>query len=438
MIRILSLILASILLLGGCSETKMQPAMTSYATESYKTATNDIPTFDEYVEAKIGKFENNIREFGKRANFIDISENLTAYIVYPKTNEEFLDSAIMKWIEDTVSFYKLKNPSESFILSVSYDSCLVDKNTVSIKLYGTYSATNSNFSEDIIKTFNAKLNRKKLITIKNITKNTKKLKNKLIQKSGLSRKVANSGNILEHFYMTKDGVEIILTCKQYFPEAKGIKSFLFKYDELKFPSETSDNGKPKIALTFDDGPSAHTERLLNIFAQHGAKGTFFVLGEQFSGKENTLKRIVNEGHQIGNHTWNHRQLTKLTVQEITDELLSTANKIFDITGVDCTIMRPPYGSFDDKVKEVCKDLEFPVINWSVDTLDWEIKDAELVYEEVMNSAYEGAIILCHDIYKTTIDAMELAVPDLIAEGYELVTVSELLGDLTPGKVHRKK
>ena len=126
------------------------------------------------------------------------------------------------------------------------------------------------------------------------------------------------------------------------------------------------------------------------------------------------------------NTWNHRQLTRLTSQEITDQIMMTRAKIFEVTGVDCTIVRPPYGACNDNVQGVGITTGVSFINWSVDTLDWKNKNAQAIYNEIISTAKNGDIILCHDLHKTTVDAMELVIPKLIADGYQLVTVSELM------------
>lgn len=202
-----------------------------------------------------------------------------------------------------------------------------------------------------------------------------------------------------------------------------------------------DPDKPLLALTFDDGPSAHTKRLLDIFEQNGGRGTFFVTGSTIGKRADTVRRIVNEGHEIANHSWSHKNLTELSNKDIASELKKTNNKIFEITGVKCKLARPPYGAYNDEVKLVGKELGMAYILWSYDTLDWKTKDAQAVYDAVMSGAKDGRIILCHDLHKTTVDAMEMAIPALIEEGYQLVTVSELLtargGSIKAGSVYNR-
>ena len=203
--------------------------------------------------------------------------------------------------------------------------------------------------------------------------------------------------------------------------------------------EGIDPDKPMIALTFDDGPSVHTPRLLNAFKKHGGKGTFFVVGNLLDKNKVTAKRIVNEGHEIASHSWAHADLSQLSLEKAQKDLQKTHNKIYEITGVEPKLVRPPYGAYNDTVKYasyVCKES---VVTWSVDTLDWKTRNADAVYKSVMSSAYDGAIILCHDLHPTTVDAMEKVIPDLIKRGYQLVTVSELLayrkGEIVAGQVY---
>lgn len=200
--------------------------------------------------------------------------------------------------------------------------------------------------------------------------------------------------------------------------------------------------KPMIALTFDDGPSAHTQRLLDIFKTYGGKGTFFVLGSTLDSRQEALRQIANDGHEIGNHSWSHSKLTELSTDAVKKEITDTRNKIYDITGVDCTLVRPPHGAFNDRIQAIGKELGVSFVNWSVDTLDWKTKNANAVYKEIMEYVADGNIILCHDLHKTTVDAMERAIPDLIEKGYQLVTVSELLtcrgGEIIAGNIYYRQ
>jgi peptidoglycan/xylan/chitin deacetylase (PgdA/CDA1 family) len=149
--------------------------------------------------------------------------------------------------------------------------------------------------------------------------------------------------------------------------------------------------------------------------------------------------MVSEGHEIGGHSWSHKELTKLTDKEVRSQLVKVNNKINELTGLKPAIMRPPYGSYNDDVRAVASKLGLSAINWNVDTLDWKYKDAEYVYNATMKKLKSGNIILFHDIHPTTVDAMVRIIPDLIEEGYQLVTVSQLLtadgGNIVPGRLY---
>ena len=168
----------------------------------------------------------------------------------------------------------------------------------------------------------------------------------------------------------------------------------------------------------------------------------FVIGNLIDSRADTVKRMSDEGHEVAGHSWSHRQLTKLTSDELTDQLMTTRAKICEVTDVDSTVIRPPYGAFNSDVKEVCSNLGIVMVNWSVDTLDWKNKNSDMVYNTIMNDVKDGDIILCHDLHGTTVDAMERVIPDLIEKGYQLVTVSELLSygdeEVCAGKVYNKQ
>lgn len=207
-------------------------------------------------------------------------------------------------------------------------------------------------------------------------------------------------------------------------------------------SGSIDPSRPMVAITFDDGPSQHTDRLLDILATHGGKATFFLVGGNVDYRPDTVKRITADGHEIGGHGIDHKQLTRLSSDEVMRQLSSPRERMYAITGTDSYLVRPPYGAYNDEVKRIAAGLGIVFVNWSVDTLDWKYRNAETVHNKIMNSAYDGAIILCHDIHKTTVDAMETVIPALIAKGYQLVTVSDLLSinhdSLTAGAVYNRK
>ena len=181
--------------------------------------------------------------------------------------------------------------------------------------------------------------------------------------------------------------------------------------------------KKLIALTFDDGPSKeNTNKLLNALDCYHARVTFFVLGSRVYSNRNTIKRAYDMGNQIGSHTYSHTNLTKLNNDNVTNEINNTNLAIRNVIGVNPTLLRPPYGSVNDRVNSL---VNMNIILWNVDTLDWKYRDANRVKDEIVNAASDGAIILLHDLYETSIDGTILAMDELITQGYAFVTIDEM-------------
>ncbi|GGS59105.1 deacetylase [Planobispora rosea] len=194
-----------------------------------------------------------------------------------------------------------------------------------------------------------------------------------------------------------------------------------------------------VALTFDDGPGEHTGALLDVLAEHRARATFFVIGvmvEENGGGD--LRRMVAEGHELGNHSWSHAQLTALSRDGIASELDRTQKIVERETGVRMVLMRPPYGATDGRVAAESRSRGLSQILWDVDTLDWRDRDSAVVVRRAGEAA-PGSIVLMHDIHRTTIDAVPELLEDLAAEDYTFVTLSELYGrKLTPGKRYLRR
>jgi peptidoglycan/xylan/chitin deacetylase (PgdA/CDA1 family) len=185
---------------------------------------------------------------------------------------------------------------------------------------------------------------------------------------------------------------------------------------------------PYVALTFDDGPhGANTPRLLDMLKQRKVKATFFVVGQCVAEYPEIAKRIVEEGHEIANHSWSHPQLTRLGEGTVSEQLGKTHDVVKQTTGVTMTLLRPPYGAFTpNQAAWAYRRWGYRNILWDVDTLDWKIRNASHVQSYILGHTRPGSIILTHDIHKTTIDAMPSSIDGLLAKGFKLVTVSELL------------
>lgn len=195
--------------------------------------------------------------------------------------------------------------------------------------------------------------------------------------------------------------------------------------------------KPMVALTFDDGPHLkYTMQIQESLKKYNGLATFFVLGSRAEKYKNVIKSLSENGNQIGNHTYDHKRLTKLSNKDITNDLTKTNNILQDITSIKPSLMRPTYGSINNNVKFYSNA---PLILWSIDTLDWKTKNEKMIVKEVTENVKDGDIILMHDIYKATAIASETIIRELSSRGYQLVTIDELYAargiELVSGKVY---
>ena len=190
-----------------------------------------------------------------------------------------------------------------------------------------------------------------------------------------------------------------------------------------------------IALTFDDGPGPYTEKLLDILDKYDAKATFFLIGSKVSGQASVVRSIQARGHQLGNHSWSHPELPKLSVDQIAGEIDRTNEAIRQATGVKPSILRPPYGAVNGVVLEQLRLRNMSSILWSVDTRDWADRNSQIVCSRAVAGARPEAVILMHDIHPTSVNAVPCILNSLKQQGYSFVTVQNLIGDMTPGAIY---
>ncbi|GAB3623844.1 hypothetical protein GCM10027418_19280 [Mariniluteicoccus endophyticus] len=193
-----------------------------------------------------------------------------------------------------------------------------------------------------------------------------------------------------------------------------------------------------VALTYDDGPSSHTSRLLDTLGREGVKATFFVVGDMVDSRGPTVSRAASMGMEIGNHTTHHGTLSSMSYQGVRNELNPTSDKIQRLTGRRPVWMRPPGGATSTTVQQASADMGMGVALWSVDPYDWRDRNAATVTDRVLHDVRPGAVVLMHDLHGTTVDAAPGIIRGLKAQGYTLVTMSELLGQPAPGQVYRSR
>ncbi|QGH36540.1 polysaccharide deacetylase family protein [Gracilibacillus salitolerans] len=194
-----------------------------------------------------------------------------------------------------------------------------------------------------------------------------------------------------------------------------------------------DSSEKRIALTFDDGPEdTYTPEILEVLKEKNVKATFFVLGERVNEYPEILAQIHEEGHVIGNHTWDHPHLPELEEEQFIDNLQSANEEIEEIIGIKPELFRPPFGELEDHQLEWLQNQGYQTIMWSADTKDWSEISAEEIVNTVMEEANPGVIVLQHNYHASgpfeTVEALPEMIDELRAEGYELVTVPEILQD----------
>lgn len=193
-------------------------------------------------------------------------------------------------------------------------------------------------------------------------------------------------------------------------------------DEEYRASVEARKNRPMIALTFDDGPGRYTMKLLDALEENNAQATFFMLGQNVEKFGDEVAKMKEIGCELGNHSYNHPSLPKLSTDEMKAQIENTNNAIKEITGEPASVLRPPYGATSSEMSET---VGMPMVLWSIDTLDWKTKDTQATIDHVLQNVSDGDIVLMHDIYETTVDAAIELIKKLQEQGYYLVTVSEL-------------
>ena len=201
-----------------------------------------------------------------------------------------------------------------------------------------------------------------------------------------------------------------------------------QFSSSKISYSRVSTSQPYIAMTFDDGPHPqNTPRLLDILRERNIKATFYVVGRLTKRYPHLVRRMVAEGHEIGNHTTNHPNLSKMSKAAVRKELNTGRDSIIAASGIKPRTMRPPYGALTSSQRSwIFQEYGYPTILWDVDPEDWKKPGASVVSSRILNGTRNGSIVLAHDLHKSTIDAMPAAFDGLLRKGYKFVTVSQLL------------
>lgn len=371
----------------------------------------------------------------EKYNYIHTSINKDkefSIIEYPVFGIFELDNAISKDINHIKNEFNNEKKEDSE-LNIDFEYQIINKNYISIIIKAT---TFIEKKEEKIYTYLFDKNNNKFIDIGDILNKKELITNiKKEFKAKYNKKINNSVN-LDKYYVGKNYLTfyINLSKKEYLIQIplEDIK-FNFVINEknkldvdninsIKKEEKTIDINKPIVALTFDDGPSKYTNEILDILKDNGICATFFVLGNKVPYGQETLLKMLENGNEIGNHTYNHKWLAHLDEIEIKNQISKTQEVIFEYTRYLPKVFRPSYG---DIPKEMRKEINLEVTLWNVDTLDWKLKNKKQIIKRATKNTKDGDIILMHDTYKRTKDALPEIINTLKKKGFQFVTISEL-------------
>lgn len=235
--------------------------------------------------------------------------------------------------------------------------------------------------------------------------------------------------VLNHKHMTRLLMIVLLVAVSVAYTA-GTESGLlsvFMNNDRKLPIYSVDTQEKKIAISFDAAWGAdYTDDLLKILKDHNVKTTFFLVGIWVDKYPDMVKKISDEGHEIGNHSAKHPKMSTLSKEQIIEELNSTSKKIEDITGKPTVLLRPPFGDYNNRLVETSHELGYQVIQWDVDSLDYKDYGTEAIVDRVLKKVSNGSIVLFHNNATYTSKALPIILDKLQAEGYKIVPISELI------------
>lgn len=382
-----------------------------------------------FAEPEMPNLKQEMVEYKKINNY---EEETESYLIKSSKidADDFINLSVNSFVDEKIVEFKKDNSSQSKILPRDkavfknvIDTFIVNENIVSVKVTIMQKGIEKENYDTQIQTYNFYLKDKVNISLDDLFKAgyKEKIKDKYTDKYLLKN------NSIEFYNNTQKNNCTYNTLKEYGKNkiitAKNYDISQEEYDKLL--SRVVDPSRKMVAITLDDGPhGSNTQKILDILDAHSARATFFMLGQNVVNNEGVVKDVYSRGNEIGIHTWSHPQLTNLSESSIKSQIEQTSDAIYNVTGYRPTLVRPPYGSFNKVVKDTLKD--YSLILWNIDSLDWKSRDENQIVPLVMNDIQDGDIILLHDIHSTTVPAVDKIVSELDKQGYQMVTVSELI------------
>lgn len=387
--------------------------------------------------------------------FVETKNNIVIAMTYPQTGNISFDKIIKDYVlksynafkEEYESFSSLADTSE---FNIDYEYWEINNQYSNVVLTTFLSTSSLAHPINEIKTFVFDTKNNKIVKIQdlltedNLNKLVPKVKQKLLQEykdcvlldsldmeinkewQNLEYTIDNNNlNVYFNPYLVTSGncgiIKIAIPLKEVGLSFTKTTVALGKVNMVN-NQRIIDPNKPVIALTFDDGPSKYTDEILDILKDCNANGTFFVLGNKVKAYSTTIQKMINQGNQIGNHSYNHKWLTRLDIDDFKEQIDRTQTIVEEVTGYTPHLLRPTYGSINKKIRN---NTDLDIILWDVDSLDWKIKDSKKIADRVLKDVKDLDIVLFHDIKKRTVEALKILLPKLQEQGFQFVTIDEL-------------
>lgn len=422
-LKILSGLCAAVIVLSSLSACAPKP-------ESVFKAEAD-QWFSDYEGAQAALKSEKIYEYNEKGS-VAVSK--------PKVSAVDADTAISEYYDTLKNEFRLRAQTEQDKLLVSYKSYKASDDITGVEIL--YSQMLGGVQNSDIRTFN--FDKNGLLKVDDVLQRLTMInaREMLLANeqygTAIDKEKLNESRDYQLLF-TESGISVIYAGGTVAPESAGELRADVPYVRVRYalpesikqnvPEDNSvrtvDITKKLVALTFDDGPNRkYTNEILDTLEAYDSVATFFEVGNVIPNAPEAMKRAAELGCEIGSHSYTHKNLQTASVERIKEEIEKTDAKFEEVLGCKPTMLRPPYGAVGSKLRENCDEY---LIGWSVDTEDWKYRDKDKVVASVKNEGdLDGDVILMHSLYESTADAVKELVPWLIENGYQLVTVSELM------------
>ena len=383
---------------------------------------------------QFNQYSEDNKSIGEVKHYKDESDNLYISMYYPETESKELNKIVNEFYENYLKEQK-ENKKSKDIIYMDYSINEVYNQYINLNLKINRYDENVNVISTTNKLLTYDLKNEKILTVEDCLRNNYKsvLSSSI---SGIENIDSNSSSIVV------ESKKLVIYSDEELKNKVEINyednKDLIKLANKNIPSNAPldvvkpadqpqiDTNKKMVAITLDDGPhKTNTLKVIELFEKYNGRATFFMLGKNAELYPDVVKTVYEHGFEIGSLSWDHPDLKKLDIDGVNKQIVDTQDAIFKITGYEPKFIRPPFGSINDTVKEAISKNGMKIALWNLDTEDWKLKDANKIKDVIVNKAFDGAVILIHDIHSFTINGLELALEELNNKGYQFVTLDTL-------------